>query len=351
VRAFLTGGTGFVGANVARSLRQAGYEVRCLVRASSCLDNLQDLEVERVEGDLNDPNLHQQMRGCQVLFHVAAHYSLWQADKAALYRSNVLGTRKVLAAARAAGIERTVYTSSVAAIGVGDRGVAVDETHQSPVERLVGDYKKSKFWAEREARNAVELGQDVVIVNPSTPIGPWDLKPTPTGEIILRFLRRQMPAYVETGLNFIDVRDAARGHLLALEKGETGDRYILGHQNLTLKAFLQLLARVTGLPAPQRTVPLWLPLTVAWIDECLLAPLGKTPSVPLDGVRMSQHPMYYDASKAVRVLGLPQSDLAIAVRDAVDWFARSPKFALSSNQGVGSRESGVGNWGDGELGK
>lgn len=331
LRVFLTGGTGFVGANVARSLLQAGYEVRCLVRETSTLDNLRDLETEIVAGDLNDPKLQQQMRGCQVLFHIAAHYSLWQRDREALYRSNVLGTRNVLTAARQAGIERTVYTSSVAAIGVGAKGTVVDETYQSPVEQLVGHYKKSKFFAEQEAKQAIELGQDIVIVNPSTPIGPWDLKPTPTGEIILRFLRRQMPAYVETGLNFIDVRDVAIGHLLALEKGRTGDRYILGHQNLTLKQFLQLLARTTGLPAPQRTVPLWLPLTAAWVDEYLLAPLGKTPSVPLDGVRMSKQPMYYDASKAVRVLELPQSDLAMAVREAVNWFREQHRFA-NSNQ-------------------
>ncbi|MFM7371598.1 MAG: NAD-dependent epimerase/dehydratase family protein, partial [Sphaerospermopsis kisseleviana] len=219
-----------------------------------------------------------------------------------------------------AGIERTVYTSSVAAIGVGKSGKVVDENHQSPVEKLVGDYKKSKFLAEQAAKEAAKQGQDIVIVNPSSPIGPLDIKPTPTGDIILRFLRRQMPAYVDTGLNFIDVRDVARGHLLALEKGKTGDRYILGHQNLSLKQLLEILSEITGIKAPQISVPAFLPLSVAWIEEKILAPMGKTPTVPIDGVRMAQQPMYYDASKAIRELSLPQSSLKVALKDAVDWF-------------------------------
>ncbi len=192
--------------------------------------------------------------------------------------SQRFGTRHVLAAARQAGVERSVYTSSVAAIGVGKSGEPVDETYQSPVERLVGHYKKSKYWAEQEAVNAARAGQDVVVVNPSTPIGPWDIKPTPTsGETILRFLRRQMPAYIDTGLNFIHVQDVAWGHLLALEKGKSGDRYILGHQNLSLKQLLDQLSQITGIPAPQTSIPTWIPLSVAWIDECLLAPLEKRP--------------------------------------------------------------------------
>jgi len=320
IRAFVTGGTGFIGANLVRLLVQEGYQVRALVRPSSCLDNLRDLDVELVKGDLNHPEVWQQMEGCQVLFHVAAHYSLLQGDREQLYHHNVLGTRNILAAARKANIERTVYTSSVAAIGVGVPGEIVDETHQSKLEELVGHYKKSKFLAEQEAMQAVQAGQDVVIVNPSSPIGPLDIKPTPTGDIILRFLRRQMPFYLDTGLNFIDVRDVARGHLLALEKGRKGDRYILGHENLTLKQLLDRLAQLTGLKAPQSSVPAWLPLSVAWIDERILAPLGKPPSVPLDGVRMAHQPMYYDASKAVRELGLPQSSILTALKDAVDWF-------------------------------
>jgi dihydroflavonol-4-reductase len=320
LRAFVTGGTGFIGANLVRLLVQEGYQVRALVRGSSNLANLQGLDVELVTGDLNDLDLWQQMQGCQVLFHVAAHYSLWQSDRQLLYNHNVLGTRHVLAAAKKAKIERTVYTSSVAAIGVGEPGIIVNETHQSPVEKLVGNYKKSKFLAEQEAMQAVQAGQDIVIVNPSSPIGPLDIKPTPTGDIILRFLRRQMPFYLDTGLNFIDVRDVARGHILALEKGQKGDRYILANENLTLKQILDHLSQITGLKAPQNSIPPWIPLSVAWIDERILAPLGKTPSVPLEGVRMAHQSMYYDASKAVRELGLPQSPILTALKDAVNWF-------------------------------
>ncbi|NJK52646.1 MAG: NAD-dependent epimerase/dehydratase family protein, partial [Leptolyngbyaceae cyanobacterium SU_3_3] len=250
MKAFVTGGTGFVGANLVRSLLQDGHEVRVLVRHESRLDNLRGLEIELVRGDLNDPDLSPKMVGCDGLFHVAAHYSLWQSDRPRLLQANVLGTRNVLAAARQAQVNRTVYTSSVAAIGVGSQnsqgrdaqGQSVDESHQSPVEKLMGHYKKSKYLAEQEAVKAAQAGQDIVIVNPTSPIGPWDLKPTPTGDIILRFLRRQMPVYVETGLNFIHVQDVAQGHLLAFQKGKTGDRYILGHQNLTLKQVLDQLS-------------------------------------------------------------------------------------------------------------
>lgn len=321
IKAFVTGGTGFIGANLVRSLLNSGYSVRALVRPNSCLHNLQNLDIEIVTGDLNYPNLTEKIKGCQVLFHVAAHYSLWQADKDLLYQNNVLGTRNVLAAAKMARIERIVYTSSVAAIGVKKSGEIVDETYQSPVEKLIGAYKKSKFWAEQEAVKAAATGQDIVIVNPSTPIGPMDIKPTPTGDIILRFLRGKMPAYVNTGLNLIDVRDVAMGHILALEKGKKGDRYILGNQNLTLKNILEELADITSKTAPKNTVPLWLPLTVAWVDEYLLAKLlGKPPSIPLDGVRMSAQSMFYNSDKAVNELGLPQSAIRKALEDAVEWF-------------------------------
>ncbi|TAO00108.1 MAG: NAD-dependent epimerase/dehydratase family protein [Phormidium sp. SL48-SHIP] len=329
---FVTGGTGFIGSHVVRSLLESNYRVRALVRPQSRLDNLVGLDIEQVTGEVNSPELAQQMQGCDAVCHVAAHYSLWRRDRPRLHQVNVLGTRQVLQAAQTAGVERIVYTSSVAAIGVKPGGQVADETYQSPPQGLISAYKQSKYWAEQEAMQAIARGQDIVIVNPSTPIGPRDIKPTPTGDIILRFLQRRMPAYVNTGLNFIDVRDVARGHVLALERGQTGERYILGHQNLSLKAFLDKLAHHTGLSAPRYTVPLWLPLAVAWIDEILLAKLGKSPSVPLDGVRMSAEPMYYDASKAVRDLGLPQSNLDDAIVAAIDWF-----------EGIGNRESGIGN--------
>jgi len=321
MKAFVTGATGFIGANLVRLLLARGHQVRILARSNSSLRNLQGLTAEIVNGDILDPHLEQKMQSCDVLFHVAALYSLWHKDRELLYRNNVLGTRNVLAAARKAAIVRTVYTSSVAAIGTSKRkDRSVDETHQSPPEELISDYKRSKYWAEQEALAAVQNGQDIVIVNPSTPIGPWDIKPTPTGEIICRFLQRKMPAYVDTGLNFIDVRDVALGHLLALEKGKTGQRYILGNQNLALREFLELLAQVTKIKAPRFKVPLYIPLSIAWLDEYVMGYLGKTPSIPLAGVQMSRQTMYYDPSKARKELGLPSSCLKQAITDAVDWF-------------------------------
>ena len=321
MRAFVTGGTGFVGANLVRLLLQQGYDVTALVRNNSCLDNLKSLEIDIVQGDLNDEDLWQPMSDCQALFHVAAQYSLWQTESALLYRSNVLGTRNILHCAQKAGIERTVYTSSVAAIGVKAGEVPANETHQSPVEKLVGDYKKSKYYAEQEAIRAINQGLDIVIVNPSTPIGALDLKPTPTGEIIVRFLARKMPFYVNTGLNLIDVKDVAWGHILALEKGKTGDRYILGNLNLTFAELLNKLAEITGLPAPKSTIPYWIPFTVAWLEENIWTKFGKQPSIALDGVKMSQQKMFYDSSKAVRELGLPQSNIDQALKEAVKWFS------------------------------
>lgn len=320
MQAFVTGGTGFVGANLVRLLLNQGYQVKALVRRNSCLDNLKSLDVEIVEGDLNQENLAQKMKGCSVLFHVAAQYSLWKKDREILYRNNVLGTRNILNCARTAGIERTVYTSSVAAIGVRKDGLPADETYQSPVNKLIGDYKKSKYYAEQEAIKAVKAGQDIVIVNPSTPIGKLDLKPTPTGEIIVRFLERKMPFYVDTGLNLIDVEDVAWGHILALEKGKTGDRYILGNQNLTFAQLLTKLATITGLPAPQNTISYWIPYGVAWLEENILAKMGKKPTIAVDGVRMSRQKMFYNGSKAVKELGLPQSSIDDALKKAVEYF-------------------------------
>ena len=322
MKAFLTGATGFVGGNLVRLLLKQGYQVKTLVRSSSSLANLAALEVEIVYGDLNDPNLGCLMEDCQVLFHVAACYSLWQRDRHNLWQSNVLGTRNILQAAQKAGIERVVYTSSVAAIGVGEDGQAVDETHQSPVEKLIGNYKKSKYYAELEAIAAFKRGLDVVIVNPATPIGARDIKPTPTGEIVVRFLTGKMPFYTHTGLNLIDVDDVAWGHLLALEKGKSGDRYILGNQNLTLKQIVDELASITGLPAPKYAIPQFIPYLAAWFDEIVLAACGKTPSIALEGVKMAQQQMFYDSTKAINQLGLPQSSVNQALRKAVKWHQR-----------------------------
>lgn len=306
---------------MARALLSDGWSVRALARPGSDRRNLDGLDLRVVEGDLTDPDLARKIGRSEAVFHVAAHYSLFRRDRDALMRSNVEGTRNVLAAASDAGVRRTVYTSSVAAIGV-KHGAVADETHQSAPEDLVGAYKRSKYVAERVALAAAAAGQDVVIVNPTTPIGPWDRKPTPTGDILVRFLNGAMgPAVPETGLNFVDVTDVARGHLLAYERGTSGERYILGAENLSLRALLERVGAEVGRAAPRFRLPLWLPTAVAWIDESVLARFGKTPSVPLDGVKMSGESMYYDASKATLRLGYVPRPIDGAVRAAVAWFA------------------------------
>jgi dihydroflavonol-4-reductase len=322
MKAFVTGATGFIGGHLARLLLADGHQVRALVRAHSDRRHLDGLPLECAEGDLDSPaRLAEQMAGCEVVFHVAAHYSLWAKDRAAIYRANVTGTENLLAAARTVRIKRFVHTSSVAAIGVPAAGTSATEATHTTVTALVSDYKKSKFLAEQAALKAANNGLDVVVVNPSTPIGAFDVKPTPTGEIILRFLQNRMPAYVHTGLNLIAVEDVVRGHILAWQKGRTGERYILGHRNLTLREMLQLLATITGQPAPKFAVPHWLPLAVAFVDEKILARyFGKTPQVSYYSVQMSRHAMYYDSSKAVRELGLPQSPIESALENAVRWF-------------------------------
>ncbi|BAQ64139.1 hopanoid-associated sugar epimerase [Geminocystis sp. NIES-3709] len=322
-KVFITGATGFVGANLIRLLLKENYQVKALVRKNANLTNVKNLDIELVEGSLNDTNLAEKMRDSEYLFHVAAHYSLWSKDKDLLYQNNVLGTRNILKCAKKAGIKRTVYTSSVASIGVRKDGILGNENYQSPVKNLIGNYKKSKYYAEQEAHLAVKNGQDIVIVNPSTPIGEYDLKPTPTGEIIVRFLTNNMPGFVNTGLNFIDVQDVAKGHILALEKGKTGERYILGNQNLTLQQFLEKLALITGKKAPKVQFPLWLPLTVAFIDEYVLTKFGKIPSVAMEGVKMSRQFMYYDSTKAVQELGLPQTNIDDAIERAVKYFQKN----------------------------
>ncbi len=322
MQVFLTGGTGFVGASVLRELLAAGAAVRALARPNSDRRNLEGLSFELVEGDLDDPALlTRAMEGCEWVFHVAARYSLLRRDRAAIYRANVEGTRHVLQAARAAGVKRIVHTSSVAAIGVPPKGAVADEAFQTTADELVSDYKKSKFLAEQLARAAAREGLPVVIVNPSTPIGPYDVKPTPTGDIVLRFLQRRMPAYVDTGMNLIHVRDVAVGHIRAAEKGRVGERYILGHRNMTLKEILDLLAAITGLPAPTRRLPRWLPIVVGAVDEFVLSRLtGRPPTVAFDAARMAAHPMYYDAARAVTYLGLPQTPIETALQEAVTWF-------------------------------
>ncbi len=316
--AFVTGASGFVGANLVRALLARGWAVRALVRGDA--PSLDGLDVAIVRGDLFAPQLHVAMRGCDAVFHVAATYSLWRRDRDDVLRANVDGTRAVLDAARAAGVQRVVHTSSVAAIGVRDDGAPADETYQSRVGKLVGTYKRSKYLAEDIVRHAVARGQDVVIVNPTTPVGPWDAKPTPTGDIIVRFMHGKMPAYVDTGLNVVDVRDVADGHVLAYERGARGERYILGNENMTLRELLRRLSVLTGVPAPRVRLPHAVPLAYAGVRELVLAPLGVRPDVALDGALMARQRMFYVAEKAVRELGLPQSPVTGALADAVTWF-------------------------------
>lgn len=301
-----------------RALLDGGWRVRALIRGTA--PTLDGLAIERVAGDLFDPGLTAAMRGCDAVFHLAATYSLWRRDRAAVMRANVDGTRALLAAARAAGVPRIVHTSSVAAIGVRPDGLPADETYQSPPQALIGAYKHSKYLAECEVRIAIEAGQDVVIVNPTTPIGPWDAKPTPTGDIVVRFLTGRMPAYVDTGLNLIDVRDVAAGHIAAYRLGKTGERYILGNENLTLADLLGRLAALSGRSAPRVRLPRLIPLAYAALGEFVLVHAGITPDVPFEAVRMSKQRMFYDTSKAVRELQLASSPVTPALRDAVTWF-------------------------------
>jgi dihydroflavonol-4-reductase len=320
--ALVTGGTGFIGARVARRLVQRGASVRVLARASSRRDLLGDLAVEYVEGDLRDPeSLRAAVRGCRHVFHVAADYRLWAPRPAELYETNVEGTRHVIEAAAAAGVERIVYTSSVGALGLPADGRPGDETTPVTLAEMIGQYKRTKFLAEQEALRLVAAGAPVVLVHPSTPVGPGDVKPTPTGQMIVDFLCGRMPAFVDTGLNLVHVDDVAEGHLLALERGRVGERYILGHRNMTLREIFDLLGALTGLPSPRREIPLGVALAVGHVSQWWSDQIShRPPRVPLEGVRMARKRMFFDSSKAVRELGMPQTPIDRALAEAVDWF-------------------------------
>ena len=324
-RTLVTGATGFVGFHVAQQLAARGERVRLLARPGSRRDNITALPadlVEPVSGDLTDAaSLARAVQGCDTIYHVAADYRLWSRNPGDLYRANVEGTRNLLAAALEAGVQRVVYTSTVGALGIPRDGSPGSEVTPVSIRDMIGHYKRSKFLAEEEARLFAARGLPIVIVNPSTPVGENDIKPTPTGRIIVDFLNRKLPAYVDTGLNLIDVRDVAAGILLAREHGRTGERYILGNRNIALGHMLQMLEQVTGLAAPK----VRLPYAVAWCAvgaENLFATrlLGRTPVHPFEGVKMARHKMYFDASKAIRELGLPQSPVEHALSRAVAWF-------------------------------
>jgi dihydroflavonol-4-reductase len=318
----VTGGTGFVGSRLVRKLVDRGETVRCLVRKTSPLGNLEGLPVERVTGNLQDTaSMVEAVRGCRVVYHVAADYRLWSRDPQELYRNNVDGTRILLAAAEQAGCERVVYCSSVGALGIPKGGGSGTETTPVTLEHMIGHYKRSKFLAEQEALAAAQRGVPVVIVNPSTPVGPNDIKPTETGRIITRFLNDQMPVYLDTGLNLVDVDDVAEGHILAGEKGRIGEKYILGNRNMTLREILETLSALTGKPAPRGKIPYGFALGIAHINQFFSGTLlGREPGVPVEGVRMAGKLMFFDAGKAVRELGLPQTPVEEALERAVRWF-------------------------------
>lgn len=320
--AFVTGATGFLGSHVARVLAEQRAQLRLLVRPSSDLRNIADLNAERVEGDLRDPaSIEKALAGCDALFHVAADYRLWVQDPQQMYRSNVEGTRALLEAARRQGVRRVVYTSSVATMGFSSNGALADETSPVSLADMIGHYKRSKFMAEQVAFEAARSGVDVVVVNPTTPIGERDLKPTPTGRIVVDFLKRKFPAYVDTGLNLVDATECARGHIQALEKGRPGERYILGGENLTLKQILDRLGAITGLPSPKVKLPYVFALAAGVVDETVTGHiLGREPRATIDAVRMGRKKMFITSAKAERELGWRSVPVDDALRRSVEWF-------------------------------
>jgi dihydroflavonol-4-reductase len=327
---FVTGASGFIGANLVHELVARGHQVKALLRSKSDLRGLADAEYEKVEGDLSDRGrLKEAMRGCHWCFHVAASYRLWLRKYAPMYAANVEGTRNVLEAAISAGCERIVYTSTVGCMGlpqpVEGRVIPSDETTPVSEAQMTNHYKRSKWQAEQIAAQLALKGNPIIIVNPTAPVGPRDVKPTPTGQFILDFLRRKMPAYLDTGLNWVHVRDVAVGHILAAELGSIGQRYILGHAdgNWTMKQALDMLETLTGIPAPKTQMPYSVALIAAYMNEALSAITSLPPKAPLAGVRMAKYKMFFNPAKAIRDLGLPQTPPRQALGDAVAWFRRN----------------------------
>jgi dihydroflavonol-4-reductase len=331
MKVFVTGATGFVGANVARHLAGQGAQLRLLVRATSNLANLEGLDAETMVGDLREPeSLRTGIRGCDAVMHVAADYRLWVRDPAAMYAANVEGTRGLLRLAREEGVRRSVYTSSVATMGFKADGTIVDEATPVGLDDMIGHYKRSKFLAEQAATEAARGGQEVMILNPTTPIGALDGKPTPTGRIVVDFLNRKFPAYMDTGLNLVDVREVARAHGAALERGRPGERYILGGENLTLKQILDKMAAMTGLPSPTMRVPHAVALGFAFFDEWVTGRmLGREPRATVEEVRMGKKKMFASSAKAERELGFRVLPVEDALRSAIEWF-RAHGYAPSA---------------------
>jgi dihydroflavonol-4-reductase len=321
VKALVTGATGFVGSAVARALVGAAWQVRCLVRRASNRRNLEPLAVEIAVGDLTDrASLDAALSGCDALFHVAADYRLWAPDPRELYRANVDGTDNVLAAAQRAGVERIVYTSSVATVGLPTDGSPGEESTPVALSDMIGHYKRSKFLGEQLALTWAQRGSHVVVVNPSTPIGPGDVKPTPTGRIILDAGCGRMPAYVDTGLNVVHVDDVAAGHLLALERGRSGERYILGGEDMTLQDILAEVARLVDRKPPRIRLPHGAVLPIAYAAEAFARLTGRSTQITVEGVRMARKRMYFSSARAARELGYRFRNPRLAIADAIDWF-------------------------------
>jgi len=321
VRALVTGATGFVGAAVARALVGAGWQVRALVRQGSDRSNLQGLPLEIAVGDLKlTASLDAALAGCGALFHVAADYRLGARDFEELYRTNVEGTLNLLSAARRAAVQRIVYTSSVATIGIPPDGTAGDENTPVDLANMIGHYKSSKYLAEQLVRDSMDSGVPVVIVNPSTPVGPGDVKPTPTGRLVLDAAAGRMPAYVDTGLNIVHVDDVAAGHLLAFDRGTPGERYILGGEDMTLRQILGLIAERAGRKPPRVRLPYAAVLPIAYLAEAYAKISGRSGRITLEGVRMSRKRMFFSSAKAVRELGYRWRPPSAAFDDAVRWF-------------------------------
>jgi dihydroflavonol-4-reductase len=325
----VTGAAGFLGSHVARQLVARGEDVRVLMRVSSTNRAIADLSLEYVTGDLRDPaSLDRAMKGVKRVFHVAADYRLWARRSKEIYDSNVGGTKNLLEAAKRAGIEQLIYTSTVATIAV-DRPQHPNEFTEAKLEEMVGHYKRSKWMAEQEVLKAAKVGLPAIVAMPTTPVGPWDWKPTPTGKIILDFLNGKMPGYVETGLNFVGVEECAAGHLLISEKGKVGERYLLGGENLTLKAMLDVLSNITGLPAPRLKIPHGLALGVAYANTMFSRMIGREPGIPIEGVKIARHMMFVDASRAQRELGFKAGPVSAALERAVRWYEANGYIAKS----------------------
>jgi dihydroflavonol-4-reductase len=327
MKCFVTGGSGFIGANLVHELVSRGHKVKALLRSGSDTRGLAGVEYERVEGDITDrARLKEAMFGCDWCFHVAASYHLWLKDYEPMYAANVEGTRNVLEMAANAGCSRIVYTSTVGCIGYpfpsNGRITPSDETAPVSEAQMTNHYKRSKWQAEQVAIQLAREGLPVIIVNPSAPVGPRDVKPTPTGQVLVDFLNRKMPAYLDTGLNWVHVQDVAIGHILAAEKGGLGERYILGNAegNWTMQEAFAVLQELTGIPAPKTRIPYFVALTAAHVDETLSAITGKPPKAPLAGVRMAKYKMFFNPAKAIRELGLPQTPPKKALADAAEWF-------------------------------